>query len=228
MIFFIPGQTKIFAMHRWDVSPKEAVAIQRELCAQVVRRDRLGAVQRVAGIDVGFKERGAVARAAVVILGYPDLTLVEQVVIERPAEFPYVPGLLSFREVPVVLEALDRLARGPDLLLCDAQGYAHPRRFGLASHLGVLTDTPSIGVAKRRLIGEHAPVPAQMGAWTTLRDRDEIIGAALRTRTGVKPLYVSVGHRVCLETALRFVMSCVTKYRLPETTRWAHRIASGP
>ena len=215
-------------MHRWDVSLKEAVAIQRELCAQVVLTDRLGPVQRVAGIDVGFKERGAVARAAVVILRYPELTLVEHAVSERPVQFPYVPGLLSFREVPVVLEALARLDRGPDLLLCDAQGYAHPRRFGLASHLGVLTDTPSIGVAKTRLIGEHAPVPARMGAWTPLRDRDEIIGAALRTRTGVKPLYVSVGHRVCLETALRFVMSCVTKYRLPETTRWAHRIASGP
>ncbi len=215
-------------MHRWDVSPKEAVAIQRKLCARVVVADRLGPVHRVAGIDVGFKEHGAVARAAVVILRYPELTLVEQVVIERPAPFPYVPGLPSFREVPVVLEALARLDRGPDLLLCDAQGYAHPRRFGLASHLGVLTGTPSIGVAKTRLIGEHAPVPAQMGAWTPLRDRDETIGAALRTRTGVKPLYVSVGHRVCLETALRLVKSCVTKYRLPETTRWAHRIASGP
>ncbi len=215
-------------MHRWDVSPKEAVAIQRQWCAKAVRHDCLGPVRRVAGIDVGFKERGTVARAAVVILRYPELALLEQVVIERPAEFPYVPGLLSFREVPVVLEALARLDRGPDLLLCDAQGYAHPRRFGLASHLGVITDTPSIGVAKTRLIGEHAPVPARMGAWTTLRDRDEIIGAALRTRTGVKPLYVSVGHRVCLETALRFVMSCVTKNRLPETTRLAHRIASGP
>ncbi|MFH0340924.1 MAG: deoxyribonuclease V [Chromatiales bacterium] len=215
-------------MHRWDVSPKEAVAIQRKLCARVVVADRLGPVQRVAGIDVGFKDRGVVVRAAVVVLQYPELTLVEQVVSERPAQFPYVPGLLSFREAPVVLDALAKLAYAPDLLLCDAQGYAHPRRFGLASHLGVLTDTPSIGVAKTRLIGEHAPVPAQMGAWTSLRDRDEIIGAALRTRTGVKPLYVSVGHRVCLETALRFVMSCVTKYRLPETTRWAHRIASGP
>ena len=215
-------------MHRWDVSPKEAVAIQRKLCARVVIADRLGPVQRVAGIDVGFKDRGAVVRAAVVVLQYPELTLVEQVVSERPAQFPYVPGLLSFREAPVVLDALAKLAYAPDLLLCDAQGYAHPRRFGLASHLGVLTDTPSIGVAKTRLIGEHAPVPAQMGAWTPLRDRDEIIGAALRTRTGVKPLYVSVGHRVCLETALRLVMSCVTKYRLPETTRSAHRIASGP
>ncbi len=215
-------------MHRWDVSPKEAVAIQRKLCARVVVADRLGPVQRVAGIDVGFKDRGAVVRAAVVVLQYPELTLVEQAVSERPAHFPYVPGLLSFREAPVVLDALAKLAYAPDLLLCDAQGYAHPRRFGLASHLGVLTDTPSIGVAKTRLIGEHAPVPAQMGAWTPLRDRDEIIGAALRTRPGVKPLYVSVGHRVCLETALRLVMSCVTKYRLPETTRSAHRIASGP
>ncbi len=215
-------------MHRWDVSPKEAVAIQRELCTRVVLSDRLGQVQRIAGIDVGFKERGAVARAAVAVLQYPELILVEHAVSERPVQFPYVPGLLSFRETPVVLEALTRLARVPDLLLCDAQGYAHPRRFGLASHLGVLTDTPSIGVAKTRLIGEHAPVPAEKGAWTALRDQGELIGAALRTRTAVKPLYVSVGHRVCLETALRLVMSCVTKYRLPETTRWAHRIASGP
>jgi deoxyribonuclease V len=137
-----------------------------------------------------------------------------------------VPGYLSFREVPAVLAALKKLRTRPDLLLCDGQGVAHPRRFGLACHLGLLLDIPSIGVAKSRLIGTHGDVPEQKGGWTALEDDGEIIGAVLRTRAGVKPVYVSVGHRISLATAIDYVMRCTTRYRLPETTRYAHRLAS--
>jgi deoxyribonuclease V len=141
--------------------------------------------------------------------------------------FPYIPGLLSFREVPAALAALEALPAAPDLILCDGQGIAHPRRCGLASHLGLLARTPSIGVAKTRLVGEHRAPAARRGAWAPLVHRGERIGAVLRTRAGVKPVYVSIGHRVSLATALRLVMACTRRYRIPEPLRWAHRLASG-
>ena len=213
--------------HPWDVTPSEAIAIQKRLHGEVELADRIGNITRVAGVDVGFEEQGGIARAAVAVLSFPELHLIEHAIARLPVCFPYIPGLLSFREVPVVLEALGQLAALPDLLLCDGQGIAHPRRFGLACHLGVLTGLPAIGVAKTRLIGEHGEVPLARGQWTQLSDKGETIGAVLRTRPGVKPLYISSGHRVCLETAIRYVMACVTRYRLPETTRWAHRLASG-
>jgi deoxyribonuclease V len=215
-------------LHDWDVTPAEAVALQRGLRERVVARDSLGPVRLVAGVDVGFEEAGRTARAAVVVLELPGLALVAQAITRQAVRFPYVPGLLSFREIPVVLAALARLREPPDVILCDGQGYAHPRRFGLACHLGVWADRPTVGVAKTRLIGEHGPVPAGRGEWCPLTDKGEVIGAVLRTRPGVKPLYVSVGHRVSLETAVDLVMRCVTRYRLPETTRQAHRLASGP
>ena len=203
------------------------MALQRALRAHLVLEDRLGPVRRVAGVDVGFETDGTVTRAAVAVLGYPDLDLLETAIARRPTEFPYVPGLLSFRELPAVLDALAGLRALPDLLLCDGQGIAHPRRLGIASHLGLLVDIPSIGVAKTRLLGTHEEPPDRRGAWTPLRADGEIIGAVLRTRLGVKPLYVSPGHRIGLETAVAFVMGCCSRYRLPETTRHAHRLASG-
>ncbi|MCI0577396.1 MAG: deoxyribonuclease V, partial [Chloroflexi bacterium] len=144
----------------------------------------------------------------------------------RPTTFPYIPGLLSFRETPAVLEALAQLTIRPDLLLCDGQGLAHPRRLGIACHLGLLSDIPSIGVAKSLLVGRHEPLADERGRWQPLRDRGEVVGAVLRTRAGVAPIYVSIGHRISLETALKYVMRCTPKYRLPETTRQAHRLAS--
>ncbi|HFC53761.1 MAG TPA: deoxyribonuclease V, partial [Gammaproteobacteria bacterium] len=150
----------------------------------------------------------------------------EYAIARRPTSFPYVPGLLSFREIPAILEALQKLERPPDLLLVDGQGTAHPRRFGIASHLGVVTGIPSIGVAKSRLIGQHGEPPDERGAWTPLQEGEETIGAVLRSRKGVRPIYVSPGHCVTLERALEYVMRCVTRYRLPETTRQAHRLAS--
>lgn len=215
--------------HAWNVTPKEAAVIQQQLREEVIREDRLPAdIHRVAGVDVGFEEEGKVTRAAVAVLSYPDLKLVESAVARRPTSLPYIPGFLSFREVPAILDALDKLKEPPDLLLCDGQGLAHPRRFGLACHLGVLTDLPAIGVAKTLFIGKHEPLPAERGSWRPLIDHKEVVGAALRTRDGVQPVYISIGHRTSLETAIEWVMRCTTKYRLPETTRHAHRLASAP
>jgi deoxyribonuclease V len=210
----------------WRVTPRQAREMQLRLRGSVRPYDDLGPVQRVAGVDVGFEGGGSVTRAAVAVLSFPGLRLLDRALAKRPTCFPYVPGLLSFREIPAVLDALQLLERTPDLLLCDGQGYAHPRRFGLACHLGVLTDLPSIGVAKTRLIGDHEPVGRRKGDRAWLVDAEETIGAVLRTRDDVKPLYVSVGHRISLGTAIDYVLACTTCYRLPETTRLAHRIAS--
>lgn len=213
-------------IHPWDVTPAQARAIQEQLRDRLVRRDDFTQVETVAGLDVGFEEGGKVTRAAVVLLRFPQLEPLDRALVRRPTSFPYVPGLLSFREIPALLHALDEMRIKPDLLLCDGQGYAHPRRFGLACHLGLLTGLPSIGVAKSRLIGEHGALGDQKGAHTWLWHDGEIIGALLRTRARVQPVYVSVGHRIGLETALDFVLACTTRYRLPETTRQAHRLAS--
>ena len=222
-----PLQSGFAALHDWNLTPKDAVALQRELSAAVVREDRLPPVRHVAGIDVGFEDEGRTTRAAVAVLNYPELRLVDQALARLPTRFPYVPGLLSFREAPAVLAALQRIAIAPDLILYDGQGIAHPRRCGIASHVGLLADVPSVGVAKTRLIGEYDNVLDVRGAWSPLTDKGEVIGAVLRTRLGVKPLFVSIGHRVCLATAIHWVMACSGRYRLPETTRWAHRLASG-
>ncbi|NEQ88389.1 MAG: deoxyribonuclease V, partial [Moorea sp. SIO2I5] len=172
------------------------------------------------------EEDGAISQAAVAVLSFPDLQLRENAIARRPTTFPYVPGFLSFREVPVVLDALEKISIIPDLILCDGQGIAHPRRFGLACHLGVLTDIPTIGVAKSRFIGDHEELPENKGNWQPLSHDGEIIGAVVRTRTGVKPVYVSIGHRISLPTAIDYVLRCTSRYRLPETTRWADQLAS--
>ncbi|RMD69861.1 MAG: deoxyribonuclease V [Gammaproteobacteria bacterium] len=213
--------------HPWNLTPKEAMALQEALRHRVILEDRFDTVKQVAGVDVGFEAGNTITRAAIAVLAFPELTPLTHAIARLPTRFPYIPGLLSFREVPAVLEAMKDLKDFPDLLLCDGQGIAHPRRFGIACHIGVLCDLPSIGVAKKRLIGEHGPVPDERGAWVPLWDRGERIGAVLRTRPHVKPLYISPGHRITLETAVDYVMRCTTRYRLPETTRLAHRLASG-
>lgn len=212
--------------HPWHVSPALARVIQDELAADVECTDRFGPVRHVGGVDIGFEAGGRITRAAVVILNFPELALVEHVIVREPTRFPYVPGLLSFREIPALLQALDRVRILPDVILCDAQGRAHPRRFGVACHLGVLTDLPTVGVAKQRLIGRFETPAPQRGAWSPLLDRDETIGAALRTRDDTLPVFVSVGHRVSLPSAIDLVLACTPQYRLPETTRQAHRFAS--
>ncbi|MCG8025253.1 MAG: deoxyribonuclease V [Candidatus Thiodiazotropha endolucinida] len=213
--------------HGWNLSPTEAVALQNSLRLQVVGRNCYAELQRIAGVDVGFEAHGSITRAAIVVLSYPQLQPLEQAIARLPTSFPYIPGLLSFREVPAILQALSKLQQPPDIFLCDGQGIAHPRRFGLACHLGVYTDIPSVGVAKTRLIGSHATVPAEKGGWVPLIDKDETIGAVLLTRSGVKPLYISIGHKISLERSIELVLACTPRYKLPETTRAAHRLASG-
>ncbi|MFO1435966.1 MAG: deoxyribonuclease V [Gammaproteobacteria bacterium] len=212
--------------HRFDLTPSEAIALQLELRNQVRTDDALGTVCCVAGVDVGFAEQGRVTRAAIVTMNFPQLDVVEEVTATLPTTFPYVPGLLSFRELPAVLAAFDRLQQMPDLVLCDGQGVAHPRRFGIAAHLGVLLDIPAIGVGKSKLIGEHDPVPDERGASVPLRDHGETIGAVLRSRQHVRPLYVSIGHRVSLATAVDYVRRCLGRYRLPEPIRFADKLAA--
>ena len=211
--------------HPWRVTPPEAVSIQQELRRLVILRGSLEAVRAVVGLDVSF--HAGLARAAAVVYSYPDLKVQEEATAERAVDFPYVPGLLTFREGPAALAALERLRASWGVLLCDGQGYAHPRRLGLASHLGVLLDRPSVGCAKSRLVGRHGEVGEERGAWAPLLDGAEVVGAALRTRRGVKPVYVSPGHRLDLESAIALVLACTRGRRLPEPTRRAHTLAGG-
>ncbi|MBC1238355.1 MULTISPECIES: deoxyribonuclease V [Nostoc] len=218
---------KIYQHHAWPSTVEEAIVIQEQLRNQVITSDKLQEpVQYVAGVDMGFEADGTISRAAVAVLSFPDLQVIETSLAHRPTSFPYIPGFLSFREIPAVLDALEKIKTIPDLILCDGQGIAHPRRFGIASHLGVLVDIPTIGVAKSLLIGQHEELPETRGNWRSLRHQGEIIGAVLRSRTGVKPLYVSSGHRISLATAIDYVLRCTPKYRLPETTRIADKLAS--
>lgn len=213
--------------HPWDLTPAEAIALQNALREQVIRQDEFDPPERIAGVDVGFENAGRVTRAAVAVLAFPSLQPIEHAVARLPTRFPYLPGLLSFREIPAILQALKLLEHSPDMLLCDGQGLAHPRRFGLACHLGLLTNTPSIGVGKSRLIGTHDALAQKKGSWVPLIDREEVIGAVVRSRSGVKPIYVSIGYRISLPTAIEMVLAATTRFKLPETTRAAHRLASG-
>ncbi|MBA3923255.1 MAG: deoxyribonuclease V [Nostocaceae cyanobacterium] len=218
---------KIEQSHPWPATVGEAIAIQEELQVQVITEDQLPeTVQYVAGVDMGFDAGGTISRAAVAVLSFPDLQVVETTIAYRPTSFPYVPGFLSFREIPAVLDALEKVKTIPDLILCDGQGIAHPRRLGIACHLGLIIDIPTIGVAKSRLVGKYDEVAETKGSWQPLIYQDETVGAVLRTRTGVRPLYISSGHRVSLPTALDYVLRCTPKYRLPETTRVADKLAS--
>lgn len=199
--------------------------MQEQLAAQVVRETRLGPATTVTGIDASY--HGGLARAAVVTLSFPQLEVVEYATATRPVDFPYMPGLLTFREGPAVIEALEKLAETPKLLLFDGQGVAHPRRLGLASHIGLVVDMPAIGCAKSRLWGEYDEPGLERGDFTLLFDRQEIIGAVVRTRAGVRPVFVSIGHRIDLPTSMDYVLKCCRGYRLPEPLRRAHRVAGG-
>jgi deoxyribonuclease V len=218
---------KLHHSHSWALTPQQAIELQQALRVHVRIEDDFSVINTVAGVDVGFEQGNTITRAAIAVLDYPSLTLREWAIARQPTRFPYVPGLLSFREIPAVLEAVARLSTLPDMLLCDGQGIAHPRRLGIASHLGLLLDLPTIGVGKSRLIGRYKEPAVSKGAWSPLSDKGEEIGCVLRSRNGVKPLFVSPGHKVSIVSARQWVMNCLTRYRLPETTRWAHRLASG-
>jgi deoxyribonuclease V len=211
----------------WPSNVEEARECQLRLKDSVITHTELSEVGLVAGVDVGFENKGNITRAAVAVLSFPDLILQEQAIVRVKTRFPYIPGYLSFREAPAILDALKKLKRAPDIILCDGQGLAHPRRFGIASHLGVITGIPTIGVAKSRLIGDYEEPGEEKGDWSPLTHQGEIIGAVLRTRSHVKPLFISIGHKVDLKRAIKLVLQCTTRYRLPETTRWAHKLASG-
>jgi deoxyribonuclease V len=218
---------RLRSLHRWDVSPKEAMEIQRRLASRVLRRGSPSNVRRVAGVDISVDKPNARGRGAVVVLSYPELEVLEIAVEDVPLTFPYVPGLLSFRETPVLAGAFTKLRSKIDLLLVDGHGYAHPRRFGIACHLGLLLDVPTIGVAKSRLLGEHEIPGTAHGERVDLLDKGERIGGVLRSRANVSPLYVSVGHRISQRTAEQWVLRCCRGYRLPEPTRLAHQAAAG-
>lgn len=214
------------AVHRWSMSPSRAVRLQERLAGGVITAPLPASLRLVAGLDLAFSVDGGRCVAGAVVCELATLEVVETSVAWRPVRFPYVPGLLSFREAPAVLAAIRRLRLEPDVFIFDAQGLAHPRRFGLASHAGLLMDRPSIGCAKSRLCGAHdEPAPAA-GSWTPLMHNGQRVGAALRTRPNVKPVYVSIGHRATLETAISLVLRCVTSYRLPAPTRLAHLLVS--
>lgn len=211
--------------HPWNLDPTAAITLQRELAAKVIRETAFGPITTIAGVDASYRE--GIARAAIVAFSFPDLDILEYVAAERPVSYPYVPGLLSFREAPAVLDGLEKLPLKPDLLIFDGHGIAHPRRLGIASHVGLLVDLPSIGCAKKRLVGHHDEPERERGSFTYLHDGDETIGAVVRTRTGVKPVFVSTGHRISLDAAIDVVLVCGRGYRLPEPTRWADKIAGG-
>ncbi|MGR8920043.1 MAG: endonuclease V [Gammaproteobacteria bacterium] len=211
---------------RFDLTPREAVALQRELAGRVTQPARRRRVRRVAGVDAGFPDRGRRIRVACVLFSFPALEPLEEVTLERRTPFPYVPGLLSFREVPAMLEALAGLAQPPDLVLVDGQGRAHPRRFGSACHLALASGLVTVGVGKSRLCGEHADPGAARGACAALVDRGEHVGNVLRTRAGVRPVYVSVGSGIDLGRATELVLESAPRYRLPEPIRAADRLAS--
>jgi deoxyribonuclease V len=212
-------------IHAWDLNIAQAARLQAQLAPEVIRRTtfRLQGVRRVAGVDVHYAAGCAVAAA--VVLSFPGLEPLVQTTAAVPLDYPYVPGLLSFREGPAALAAIARLPVRPDVLVFDGQGVAHPRRFGIASHLGLLLELPAIGCAKTCLIGRYAEPGLQRGSFSYLRDRGRIIGAALRTRDRVAPVFVSVGHRFSLKDSLRIVLDCCAGFRLPETTRCADRLA---
>ena len=220
-------QLKLDNPHSWDLSIQQAKALQTELASKTILKDNLPCdIQYVAGTDVGFENNGKTTRAVVVIIDFKTLEHIESSLVRTKTAFPYVPGYLSFRELPGLLKAFENISIKPDLVLCDGQGIAHPRRLGIASHLGVLTGLPTIGVAKSRLIGTFKEPGIRKGNKSLLYDGKDKIGYVLRTRDNVKPLFISPGHKVSLATASNIVLKCTTKYRLPETTRWAHHIAS--
>jgi len=218
---------KVKALHDWQVTKSEARAIQQRLASLVSIKNEVTSPQFIAGVDISPPTAQGIATGVVVVLSYPQLRVVEIKVSKQLVSFPYIPGLLSFRESPLILTACQELTIAPELILVDGQGIAHPRRLGLASHLGLLLDMPTIGCAKSRLCGSHEPIGTVRGSFAELRDGDEVIGVALRTKEGANPVYISIGHKVDLDTAIFWAMECCRGYKIPEPTRLAHLAAAG-
>ena len=212
--------------HHWKLTEAEALKVQRDLAAAVEQTDRFDHIQYIAGVDVAYAKESDQLVAAVVVLDADTLEVIETATTTDKEQFPYIPGLFSFRELPPLIKAFEQLNHTPDLVVCDGQDYAHPRRFGLACHLGVMFDVPTIGCGKTRLLGTHQEPEKQRGAIAPLIDNDEVISHALRTQTNIKPIYVSTGHKISLTTACDWVLKLSPKYRLPETTRQADQMVN--
>ncbi len=212
--------------HSWDISFEEATTVQQRLSRLVEETDRVGEIRYVAGVDLSGVRASGKATGAAVLLSFPALQLMEESRVEAPLAFPYVPGFLSFREAPLMLETLRQLKTEPDLILVDGQGRAHPRRLGIASHLGLILDKPAIGCAKSRLVGQFEEPSEERGSTSPLIHRGEVVGMVVRTKRGVKPIFVSVGHRISLPRAVDLVLRCtLPRQRIPEPTRLAHLVA---
>ncbi len=218
---------KVYELHSWDLTVAQAERLQLELASRVCRDNKLSNPRFIAGADISAPDPSGMARSAIVVLTYPEFSIVEIQEAQRQPKFPYIPGLLSFRESPLVLAAWQKLSITPDLLLVDGQGIAHPRRFGIASHLGLLLDIPAIGCAKSRLCGMFGALGVEAGSYAELVDNDEVIGVALRTKSNTTPVYVSIGHKVDLRSAIEWTLKCCQGHRLPEPSRLAHLVASG-
>lgn len=213
-------------IQNWNLTPTEAVALQKELRQQVKLEPLDKETKYVAGADISFNKYSETVYAGVVVLQLPELVEVDRSLVVSKATFPYIPGLLSFREIPSLLEAWETLRHKPDVVIMDGQGIAHPRRLGIASHFGLLTNVPTVGCAKSLLVGKYAGLGNQPGDTAPIIDRSETVGFALRTKTNVQPVFVSPGHRITFDESLRLVLRCITKYRLPETTRLAHNLVN--
>ncbi len=215
---------KVRSHHPWNLSPQEAMEVQKELAPEVREEplpwDRL---KLVAGVDVSFARGSSTGFAGAVAMEYPSLQVVEKAGARGTFTMPYIPGLLSFRETPLIIKAMENLKNYPQVILVDGNGVAHPRGLGLASHLGIILDIPTVGCAKSRLLGHHLESGSQKGEWVPWYHQDRLLGAVVRSREGTKPIYVSVGHRVTLEDVLQLVLSCCPRYRIPEPIRAAHR-----
>ncbi|MEL7562097.1 deoxyribonuclease V [Dehalogenimonas sp. 4OHTPN] len=210
-------------LHRFNLTPANSIKLQAELAPAIKTADQPeGRISLIAGVDVSIGRQGSTGRAAVAVISYPTLEIIAESVHEGPAAMPYIPGLLSFRELPLILPALEKLDLEPDLFIVDGHGIAHPRRLGIAAHLGLFIDKPTIGCAKSRLYGKHDEVGWSRGSSAELYDGNEIIGRVIRTREGSKPLYISAGHRISLESAAAWVLKLTSRFRLPEPLRCAH------
>jgi deoxyribonuclease V len=213
---------RIRPLHSWDLTPKAAIALQRELASHIETGPPLGDVELVAGADISYNRFSPTIYAGVVVVRLKDGEVIERSGVITKTAFPYIPGLLSFREAPAALQAFAKLKHRPDAVLLDGQGFAHPRRIGLASHIGIWLNLPCVGCAKSRLIGEFKAPKREAGSWSDLIDKGEVIGRVVRTKTGVNPLYISVGHKIDLDSAMRLTLAACRGYRLPELTRQAH------